>query len=482
MVRLSIKTMAKKRSVFKDKKEKWYRLDSSADLYTMSLSRVTQSNFRATVEMQKKVDPIILQQALELTYTRYPSFKVHLRKGLFRFYFEENNNKPVVFPCSGIFMENMDFRKNKRFVIRVSYYENDIVVDYFHGLTDGTGAVEFLKTLLYSYLKLSGEKILNTTNIKVPETDFDPEEEMEDATAKYFKDFPLNDKAVGSMTGKNSIYLKDKPLVRPGFGVIRGYVDASKIKGLAKKYDCSITEYFAALALMSINSTFVKDGDKKNLAIMIPVNLRNIFPSKTLHNFTTLVRCELDQHKVEPDMQAYVDVIKEDLRKGVEDHELLNKKLSIAALMAKKIYLRLMPSLFKMIFIKVPKTPIVRPRQSLILSNLGIFKVSDDVGRHIKCVGFNVNVSSKTPINVGVMTHNGVACISFTSRIASTEFEREFFTRLVKEGVDVKISSNNRIEADKQERSRKGRLNIKKEFLKEKRKQLIEKKNALKAK
>ena len=112
------------------------------------------------------------------------------------------------------------------------------------------------------------------------------------------------------MTGKNSIYLKDKPLVRPGFGVIRGYVDASKIKGLAKKYDCSITEYLAALALMSINSTFVKDGDKKNLAIMIPVNLRNIFPSQTLHNFTTLVRFELDQHKVEPDMQAYVDVIK----------------------------------------------------------------------------------------------------------------------------------------------------------------------------
>ena len=45
------------------------------------------------------------------------------------------------------------------------------------------------KTLLYSYLKLSGEKILNTTNIKVPEMDFNPEEEMEDAPLNTLKTF-----------------------------------------------------------------------------------------------------------------------------------------------------------------------------------------------------------------------------------------------------------------------------------------------------
>lgn len=436
----------------KDKLEKWYRLDASADLYPMSLSRITQSNYRVAVNIKDLVDPEILLDALKLAYKRFPSFKVHLRKGLFRYYFEENNSKPEIFTESGIYMENVDFRKNHKFVIRVSYYENRINWDFFHGLTDGTGALEFIKTHLYAYYLLLGKEGLDEEYIKFPGEEVF-REEIEDGTQKYFKDFPLNDKAIGSMTGSNTAYIKDKFLKKAGFGIIQGSMNALTIRDLSKKYGCSITELLAAIALLSIKNTYVSPKERKNLAIMIPVNLRSIFPSKTMHNFTTLVRCELDHNTVEPTIEAYIAVIKEELRKGLADTNQLNKKLSIAALMAKKWYLRIMPSFIKMIFIKVPKTRIVRPRQTLILSNLGIVKTPCDISDEIGRLSINVNVSNKTPVSIGVSTHNGEMVIMFTSKIVNTKFQREFFTMLAKEGVDISIISNNREISDASERN-----------------------------
>lgn len=451
-----------------DRLEKWYRLDNSADIYPMSLSRTVQSNFRFTATLTEDIVPEALQDALVKTYQRYPSFKVHLRKGLFRYYFEENDLEPKIFPESGIFFETIDFKKNNRYLIRVSHFAKRISIDFFHGLTDGTGANEFLKTLVYLYLVEAGRELVNPEIIKIP-GDSVSNREDEDSTAKYYKDFALNDDAVGKMTGSNSMYIRDKFLVRPGYGVLIGQMSAKRVKDAAKRYDCSITEFIAALALLSIKETFVKSKEKKNMAVMIPVNLRNIFPSETLHNFTTMIRCELNQNVVPADLKEYIKVIKQELRDGVADKDMLQKKLSIAALMSEKMYLRLMPARFKTLFIKVPKTFLVKPRQTLIISNMGMVKFPGDMEREVDRLTFHVNISKKTPVNIGVVTFNDIMTISFTRMIVSTAFEKEFFTRLVEEGVEISIMSNLREEADAAERNGKTLLKIKQAYTKAKR-------------
>ena len=43
---------------------------------------------------------------------------------------------------------------------------------------------------------------------------------------------------------------------------------------------------------------------------------------------------------------------------------------------------------------------------------------------------------------MGIVSYNGITSITFTRNIVNTEFEKEFFTNLVKLGVQVEITSN----------------------------------------
>ena len=61
---------------------------------------------------------------------------------------------------------------------------------------------------------------------------------------------------------------------------------------------------------------------------------------------------------------------------------------------------------------------------------------------YVRRFSFNVNPSQKVPVNIGVASYNDTTCITFTRNIVNTEFEREFFTTLVKNGVEVEITSN----------------------------------------
>ena len=82
--------------------KKWFRLDNSAKLYPFITTKDTQNLFRFTVELTNDIDAEILQNALDLTLKRFPSFAVRLRRGAFWYYLEENTKQLKVQPESDI--------------------------------------------------------------------------------------------------------------------------------------------------------------------------------------------------------------------------------------------------------------------------------------------------------------------------------------------------------------------------------------------
>ena len=61
----------------------WYKLDLSANVYP-TLQRKNFSNvYRISLSLKETIQPDILQQALDMTLSRFPTFQVALRKGLF---------------------------------------------------------------------------------------------------------------------------------------------------------------------------------------------------------------------------------------------------------------------------------------------------------------------------------------------------------------------------------------------------------------
>ena len=72
--------------------------------------------------------------------------------------------------------------------------------------------------------------------------------------------------------------------------MVQGTVSVEALKREAKRRAATITAYLTALAVYSIYHEEVREGiDEEPIVISVPVNLRSVFPSKTLRNFFCIV-------------------------------------------------------------------------------------------------------------------------------------------------------------------------------------------------
>lgn len=82
-------------------------------------------------ELKETVDEATLQEALDQTMKTYPLFQAVLRKGLFWFYLEHREIRPVVReetkpPCSRLYIPD-----KKSLLFEVTYYQNRLIRSIF---------------------------------------------------------------------------------------------------------------------------------------------------------------------------------------------------------------------------------------------------------------------------------------------------------------------------------------------------------------
>lgn len=421
-------------------KYSWYRLDNSAVMYQMILTPKAQSLFRLGVKLYENVDRNALEKAVEKAFARYPYFKSELKRGFFRPYLDENKLPFIIEEDDGVLLKLLDFPRNNRYLLRVSYYGKRIFIDFFHGLCDGTGALEFLKTVIFCYFDTLGVNFPEK-NILTPSSLPDPEE-TEDAFAKYYEK-PKFVKGINSMAGGKAFGLKGKTFSSTGFGLVQATVKTDALLAAARKRNCSITVFLTALMLSSVAETQYKDASKCNLTAFVPINLRRRYPSKTLGNFTAFAKIIVPRG-VPLDFENLVPTVKELLAEQLSESELL-LKLGFTSLLAKMPLMKYMPLFIKGYFSRLGRK-LSRPKQTFILSNLGNVELGEN--SLIDEFLFNLNCNKKTPDNVAVVSYGGKTVISFTRKLISTENERVFCSRLASLCGDVEVISNFREECD----------------------------------
>lgn len=415
----------------------WFRLDNSAAIYPMVITVSTQSLFRLSAELCDHIDKDDLLEAAERTFQRYPYYAVELKGGFFRYSLARNFRKFVVREDDGCHLKKINFIKNRGYLIRITYYKRKIFVDFFHGLCDGMAAMEFMKTLLYNYLTVRGEDIDSGGMIKIHPKEIE-EAEVSDGFAENFGKINIKEGAK-KMAGAPAFRLTGKLFRKEGYGVIEGTMESDSLKALAKSYNCSITVFLAAHALLSIAKATVKDS-RRDYSIFIPVNLRNYFPSGTMLNFTTITKHRVPQD-TELKLEKYIEIISASLKEQLNKDD-LRMKLSFTSLFEKNPFLRFLPLPVKSFFARAGRFFSLNTRQTIILSNVGEIKLPKEMNGQVDALSFNLNCSRKTPNNIAMLSYNGKTVISFTRQLVSTEIEREFFTGLAKMGVNVKIASN----------------------------------------
>lgn len=105
---------------------------------------------RFVITMTEKIDRECLQYAAKTAMQRFCVQRLVVESDESRFYLKQNFQEPVVHLDNGE-RHVVCNEKNRGHMTWIGYKECDIIVDFFHGVSDGIGMIPFLKLLLTSY-------------------------------------------------------------------------------------------------------------------------------------------------------------------------------------------------------------------------------------------------------------------------------------------------------------------------------------------
>lgn len=416
----------------------WYRLDSNAKVFPAVTSEINSAVFRGSVILTEAVNPDILQQAVDIVIKRFPVFAVKLGSGIFWNYLYENKRQLEVqqeqqYPC-----KVMDPRENNGFMLRVLYFNHRIGVEIFHGLSDGLGALEFLKTLVYQYLLLSGKDVKDEGLILLPETIPDPLE-AEDSYQKYYHKLDI-----GKIEIEKPHTIKGTLFEPYGHHTTQVMVSASALIERTKAMGTSLTVLVTALLIKAIYLEESKHQEITHpIIIGIPVNLRRMFPSKTLRNFYAGTR-------IIADMTSNMNL--EDIIKLVEGQlkgNLTKEHLQIMLNLASSIRFEQIPGLkFVPLFFKNRFIQHLYKRfgdaTTINLSNLGRITLPTSMEPYIEKMEIISYPKETTPINCAMGSAYDQLNISFVRNIVEADIIERFCELLAGcTGLDLEIYSNN---------------------------------------
>lgn len=416
----------------------WFKLDNSANIYPAIQRSYYSSVYRFSAYLYENIDPEILQKALDKTMPRFPIFNVCIKSGLFWQYLETNKKegpfveRDIINPCMP-----MRFKENNGYLIRVYYYQKRVSVEFFHALTDGAGALVFLKTLLAVYLRLKGHKIPNTHGILNINEKPKPEEQ-EDAYLKYAHKRPwmgMADQQAYRGTGTREPYHT--------LNVISGIVDVKQILAVSKSYKASLTEYLASVLIYVLleKQNREKLYNKKPVSLVVPINLRQIFPSNTLRNFILSVYPSIDPRLGDYTFEEVLTQIHHYMRYNI-NKKFLQAKLNKNVSTQKNVIIRVTPLVIKNFVVYLSYIRLGDRRATTTFTNPGIVDTPDEMKQYIERFDVLLGQAFAARANCASITFKDTMVISFSSNIKEADVERDFFKKLIKDGIHVKLETN----------------------------------------
>lgn len=414
----------------------WMKLDNAAKIFPGQNSRSWSNVFCVGIKLKKEVDPDILHKALKTTLKRIPSFDVRIRRGLFWYYFEKNPNEPEVLPDIKNPCYRIKFKENKGFLFRVFYRGNRINLAVYHALCDGYGAVVFLSTLLGEYLRLKGEKV--EYNEFVLDVSQRPREsEIEDSYNRYADSkapYDRKDKWVYHAVGTRV------PVHLSNYTV--GYMSYKELHAIAKGYGVTVTELFAAILIDIHYKKQLRENKKqREICIQVPVNLRKAFPSETLRNFVLCLRVKLNPYLGDYTFEEILRSVSLQLKLN-NDPKMINSLMTQNLKLERNPVTKRLPLVIKDLGISITFLITGEQTTTALLSNLGPLKLTSCVAEHVESAVLLTGAGKLNAARCGVVSLGDTLAFSFSNCYEERDIEREFFTRLVRMGVHVKIESN----------------------------------------
>ncbi|MEA2069784.1 MAG: hypothetical protein U9O98_00685 [Asgard group archaeon] len=418
-----------------------YPLDNAGKFFSFVSSPRIPCVFRICGTLSKPVDEKILTKAANTVLPRFPYYSVILKRKYGWYYWQETkkhifieNERP--YPCQYI-----PIKEEKRLPFRIIASKKDIIVEFHHSVTDGYGGLNFLRTLIAQYYSLKYEKFPNWSDILHP--GYKPKEkEFEYSRKKVFKrEIPKPPKIV------RAYHLSNEKLPVGEFNTTSLAINVNDILTVSREHDITLTEFLVAIYLSVLQDTQQDLPEKqrrrkqKPIRIMVPINLRNHFPSETMRNFTAYVAPGIDPRL---GLYNFPEIISRvhHFKKLRVNRKILLQQISSDVMLEQNFFIKLIPYFVKQLIAKIAYRTVAENLFSGILTNLGIVSLPPPLSDFVENIQL---LSMQHPFfktGCGILIYGNTLNLNFGQCIKESIIEDTFVAKLREFGLSPVISKN----------------------------------------
>ena len=411
------------------------RIDNAANIYPASLSKHYASLYRMSVTLTEPVDTVLLQHALETVSERMPTFRCELRAGAFWWHLRRMEKEPEVAPAAPL--NRFHFSDNGGFLYKVSADGNRIVLDVFHALADGTGSETFLLTLAGEYLRLKHGLNISYSGLVLDPSEAPDAGEVEDSFKTVFSG------RKGTLEKNVPAYhIKGQRLPGSGLRDIRAVLSMDAVKAVCRRMDCTVTDLLTGMMLDALQKLYRADGDNRKssvLKVSVPVNLRPLYGSRSVRNFSSYVNLGVDIRSGYLQLEQLVRLVKMQKRTMMRP-ENLEPKIAANVELEENIAVRMLP-----LVVKKPIIDLINRHHgdiycSQTLSNLGEIRLPEEMRPYVTEFEFVLGCQRGNSGAFSCAGYDGKLFLHLSRNISGAEFEQLFLDRASSLGLLTEVS------------------------------------------
>lgn len=402
-----------------------FPIDNASILYLSLMRKDHCNSYRFSMTMTQNVDPEILQNAVDRTYRRFPTVIAGFQPDFFQYYQIPAQNPPQVQPDPGCLI-TMSRKEIRNCAFRVYYREKVISIEAFHALADGYGAIACFTTMVAEYLRLK-----NGAAIPVSEPLLDLEQapmlpELEDSYLQYQEGKPLHlpSRYAYQLPGGNSV--RDTVYTHTIQFPAQMLLDASRRHGV------SITTLIStamASSVMEIQKKCANTGKLKPVRIMVPVDLRRMFPSRTLRNFILYVLPTLEPEDNEKDLTALLGSFGKQMASQL-DKDILASIMAYNVRTQNSWYFRIVPMSVKLALMRLAYRFFGESNNTVTVTNLGNVRLPEEMQPYVEGIEVTLTPRVRSPYNCAILSYNGQLSIRISRFPKDSELEGIFMRNL----------------------------------------------------
>ena len=400
-----------------------FAVDNASILFLSRIYPYHTNSFRFTYTLREEVCPDTLQKALDRIWQRFPSVIAGFRQDFFRYVQIPADKKPQVLPDPG-FLFTMTAEEVKSCCFRVFYSGNDVIIEAFHALTDGYGAITTFTTLIAEYLYLK-----HGVTVPVSETRLDPEalpteREVSDSFLEH------QDARPAHLPSRYAYQLPRTEGTDWSVKVNTLTVNTRQLLDAAHRHGVTLNSLLSSLLAWSVMDLQKQSQKKlKPVRLMVPADLRRLFPSVTLRNFSlyALPAMEVSDHDLpfEEFCRRFGQQLKEQLSR-----ESLSRMMAYNVKTQNAWWFRHIPWRVKSSCMRLGYRFFGESNSSLTLTNRGKIQLPEDMQPYVENVQAFLTPRTGSPYGCAVLTYGDKVNINMSRFCPEPELDTIFFQKL----------------------------------------------------